>query len=97
MKLTAVLPVVALGLALTAVVKMNDQQAQQAFINAAIGALAVRVGSSPNRRPDLQLHYGALASRGIYSPQVGLYLTYCTSRARGRTAHSRFVSMGNWT
>ena len=74
MKLTAVLPVVALGLALTAVVKMNDQQAQQAFINAAIGALAVRVGSSPNRRPDLQLHYGALASRESIV-RKGFYLT----------------------
>jgi hypothetical protein len=34
MKLTAVLPLVALSLALTAVVKTNDQQAQQTFINA---------------------------------------------------------------
>jgi hypothetical protein len=50
MKLTAGLPLVALGLALTAVVITNDQQAQQTFINAAIGALAIRAGSSPNRR-----------------------------------------------
>jgi hypothetical protein len=63
MKLTAGLPLVALGLALTAVVITNDQQAQQTFINAAIGALAIRAGSSPNRRSDLQLHYGALATR----------------------------------
>jgi hypothetical protein len=64
MKLTAVLPLVAFGLALTAVGKTNDQQAQQTFVNAAIGALAIRAGSSPNRRTDLQLHYGALATHG---------------------------------
>jgi hypothetical protein len=43
--------------------KTNDQQAQQAFINAAIGMLAIRDRSSPNRRSDLLLPYGSLATR----------------------------------
>jgi hypothetical protein len=63
MKLTAALPLVAFGLALTAVVETNDQQAQQASTNAAIGMLAIRAGSSGNRRSDLQLHYGSLTTR----------------------------------
>jgi hypothetical protein len=85
MKLTAMLPLVAFGLALTVVVKTNDQQAQQTFINAAIGALAVRAGSSPNRRSDLQLHYGALATRESIVRKRVLSID-CTSRVSARIA-----------
>jgi hypothetical protein len=85
MKLTAVLPLVALSLALTAVVKTNDQQAQQTFINAAIGALAIRAGSSPNRRSDLQLHYDAVATReSIVRKRV--LSNDCTARVSARIA-----------
>jgi hypothetical protein len=47
--------------AIVGIAKTNDQQAQQSCVNAAICLLAVRSGSSPRRRSDLQVHYTALA------------------------------------
>ena len=83
MKLTAVLPFVAFVLALTAVVKTNDQQAQQGSINVAIGALAIRSGSSPNRRSDLQLHYGSLATlEFIVCKRVSIEELHISSKRR---------------
>ena len=51
------------ALALTGVVQANDQQTQQACMNAAICLLAVRSGMSPDRRSDLQARYTSLAFR----------------------------------
>jgi len=63
MELTSILPVVLFGLALTGVVQANDQQAQQACVNAAICLLAVRSGWSPGHRSDLQAHHTSWAFR----------------------------------
>jgi hypothetical protein len=59
----SILPFVLFALALTGVVRANDQQTQQACVNAAICLLAVRSGLSPDRRPDLQAHFMSLAFR----------------------------------
>ena len=57
MTCSSILPIVLFALALTGVVRANDQQTQQACVNAAICLLAVRSGLSPDRRPDLQAHF----------------------------------------
>ena len=49
------------ALAIAGIAQANDQQAQQSCVNAAICLLAVRSGSSPRRRSDLQVHYTSLA------------------------------------
>ena len=41
------------------IVKTNNNKRN----NAAIGMPTIRAGSFPNRRSDLQLHYGSLATR----------------------------------
>jgi hypothetical protein len=63
MKRSSMLPIVLFALALTGVVRANDQQTQQACVNTAICLLAVRSGLSPDRRPDLQAHFMSLAFR----------------------------------
>jgi hypothetical protein len=60
MKRSFMLPIVLFALALTGVARANDQQTQQAWVNAAICLLAVRSGLSPDRRPDLQAHFSPL-------------------------------------
>ena len=63
MKRSSITPIVLFALAFTGVVWANDQQIQQACVNAAICLLAARSGLSPGRRSDLQAHYTALAFR----------------------------------
>jgi hypothetical protein len=63
MKRSSILPFVLFALALTGVVRANDQQTQQACVNAAICLLAVRSGLSPDRRPDLQANFSSLDFR----------------------------------
>ena len=71
MKLSSILPIALFALALTGVVRANDQQTQQACVNAAICLLAVRSGMSPDRRSDLQARYTSLAFRECHG-LVGL-------------------------
>jgi hypothetical protein len=63
MKRSSILPIVLFALALTGVVRANDQPTQQAWVNAAICLLAARSGLSPDRRTDLQAHFMSLAFR----------------------------------
>ena len=65
-----ILPFALFALALIGVVRANDQQTQQACVNAAICLLAVRSGLSPDRRPDLQAHFTSLDFR-VYRGLVG--------------------------
>jgi hypothetical protein len=67
MKRSSILPVVLFASVLTGLVWANDQQTQQACVNAAICVLAVRSGLSPDRRSDLQLHYASLACAVAWS------------------------------
>src|SRR3984893_15517526 len=71
MKLGSILPIVLFALALTGVVRANDQQTQQACVNAAICLLAVRSGVSSDRRSDLQARYTSFAFRECHG-LVGL-------------------------
>ena len=61
MKLGSALPMILFGLTLAGVVRANDQQAQQAFVNVAICLLAVRSGSS-RRQSDLQGKHTSIAT-----------------------------------
>jgi hypothetical protein len=61
MKHGSALPMILFGLALAGVVRANDQQAQQAFVNVAICLLAVRSGSS-TRRSDFQENHTSIAA-----------------------------------
>jgi hypothetical protein len=61
MKLGSALSMILFGLALAGVVRANDQQAQQAFVNVAICLLAVRSGSS-TRRSDLQGNHTSIVA-----------------------------------
>jgi hypothetical protein len=63
MKRSSILPIALFALALSGVVRANEQQTQQACVNAVICLLAVRSGLSPDRRSDLQAHYTSLAFR----------------------------------
>ena len=63
MTCSSILPIVLFALALTGVVRANDQQTQQACVNAAICLLAVRSALSPDRRSDFQLHRTSLEVR----------------------------------
>ena len=63
MKRSSILPIALFALALSGVVRANDQQTQQACVNAVICLLAVQSGFSPDRRSDLQAHYTSLAFR----------------------------------
>ena len=82
MKRSFILPIALFALALSGVVRANDQQTQQACVNAAICLLAVRSGLSPDRRFDLQLHHTSLAIRcGLVSN------TYDQTYVVGRMSH----------
>jgi hypothetical protein len=54
MKPSSSLVTVLFALTVVVVVRANDQQTQQAAMNAAVCLLAIRAGSSSARRPDLQ-------------------------------------------
>jgi hypothetical protein len=64
MKRSFILPIALFAFALSGVVRANDQQTQQACVNAAICLLAVRSGLSSDRRSDFQAHFTSLAFRG---------------------------------
>ena len=64
MKFSSVLPIVLFALTVGMVVRANDQQMQQAAMNAAVCLLAIRAGSS-GRRSDLQAHHQSLVFRGF--------------------------------
>ena len=89
MTCSSILPIVLFALALTGVVRANDQQTQQACVNAAICLLAVRYGLSPDRRPDLQAHFMSSVfreCRGLVRSATPRY-PYCLRfRARARAA-----------
>jgi hypothetical protein len=68
MKLTSGLPVLLFALALTGVVRANNQQAQQSCVNAAICLLAVRSGSLADRRSDLQARHAS----SVFCERCGL-------------------------
>jgi hypothetical protein len=102
MTCSSILPIVLFALALTGVVRANDQQTQQACVNAAICLLAVRSGLSPDRRPDLQAHFmssvfrecrglvrSATVCRVFLKDRVTL-IVFVSSRARGRRLGQRF-------
>jgi hypothetical protein len=64
MKFSSLLPIVLLVLIVAMVARANDQQMQQAAMNAAVCLLAIRAGSS-RRRSDLQAHHKSLVFRGF--------------------------------
>ena len=59
MKFSSLLPIVLLVLIVAMVARANDQQMQQAAMNAAVCLLAIRAGST-DRRSDLQAHHKSL-------------------------------------
>src|ERR1700730_4583154 len=73
-----ILPFALFALALIGVVRANDQQTQQACVNAAICLLAVRSGLSPDRRPESPstFHYFGL-SRVPWLGRVRECLPWC--------------------
>jgi hypothetical protein len=62
--LNSALVIFLFALTIAGVTHTNNQQVQQSCVNAAICLLAVRSGSSPRRRSDLQVHYTSLALGG---------------------------------
>jgi hypothetical protein len=54
--LNSALVIFLFALTIAGVTHTNNQQVQQSCVNAAICLLAVRSGSSPRRRSDLQVH-----------------------------------------
>jgi hypothetical protein len=64
MKFSSLLPMALFALTIAMVVRANDQQMQQAAMNAAVCLLAIRAGSS-GRRSDLQAHHKSLVFRGF--------------------------------
>jgi hypothetical protein len=73
-----ILPFALFALALIGVVRANDQQTQQACVNAAICLLAVRSGLLPDRRPESPstFHYFGL-SRVPWLGRVSECLPWC--------------------
>jgi hypothetical protein len=59
MKFSSLLPMALFALTIAMVVRANDQQMQQAAMNAAVCLLAIRAGST-DRRSDLQAHHKSL-------------------------------------
>jgi hypothetical protein len=64
MKFNSLPTIVLFVLIVAMVVRANDQQMQQAAMNAAVCLLAIRAGSS-GRRSDLQAHHKSLVFRGF--------------------------------
>jgi hypothetical protein len=60
MKLSSTLPVLLFALALTGVVRANNQQTQQSCVNTAICLLAVRSRLVPGQPSDLHARYISL-------------------------------------
>ena len=59
MRFSSLLPMALFALTIATVVRANDQQMQQAAMNAAVCLLAIRAGST-DRRSDLQAHHKSL-------------------------------------
>jgi hypothetical protein len=56
MRLSSTVSLLLLALALTGVMRADNQQIQQLCVNATTCLLAVRSGLSPGRKSDLQMH-----------------------------------------
>jgi hypothetical protein len=63
MKLSSSLAITLFALAIALVARANDQQTQQAAMNAAVCLLSIRAGASSDRRSDLQAHQRPLLIR----------------------------------
>jgi hypothetical protein len=85
MKLSSLLLITLFALAVALVARANDQQTQQAAMNAAVCLLAIRAGLSSSRRSDLQAHHKPLVVRGSGAPACRADQT---DSLRGRWRHS---------